>query len=126
MPVVCEERIACKSLGLGAMNNKDVKIRPPKQLAQSLRDEGKTWVEIGKVLQRSHNINARVALRLAHAWSQETVANHWNDLFPDNPKRGKDVSCWERWPASTGHEPSLEVLKRLALIYECSVSDLVS
>lgn len=35
-------------------------------------------------------------------------------------------SYWETWPAPTGHEPSIGVLNRLAELYECSTSDLVS
>src|SRR5262249_49725598 len=32
---------------------------------------------------------------------------------------------WENWPSSTGYTPSLDVLGRLAQLYQCSVSDLV-
>jgi hypothetical protein len=38
----------------------------------------------------------------------------------------KNFSYWEIWPSSTGHEPSLKVLGRLARLYECGVSDLVA
>jgi hypothetical protein len=40
--------------------------------------------------------------------------------------RSQNCSYWELWPSSTGYAPSLEVLGRLAELYECSVGDLLS
>ncbi|MGH3624839.1 MAG: hypothetical protein ACRDQ5_24125 [Sciscionella sp.] len=71
-------------------------------------------------------MNARVALRLAHTWSQRQAADEWNRRWPDEPKTFKNFSYWEQWPSSTGYEPSLAVLGRLAQLYDCSVSDLVA
>ena len=59
-------------------------------------------------------------------WSQGQAADHWNARWPDDPKSFKNFSYWELWPASTGHAPSLDVLARLAELYECGVADLVS
>ncbi|MGH4017456.1 MAG: hypothetical protein ACRDSL_26745 [Pseudonocardiaceae bacterium] len=73
-----------------------------------------------------YRVNARVAFRVAHTWSQRQAADEWNRRWPDEPKTLKNFSYWEQWPSSTGHEPSLEVLGRLARLYECSVSDLVA
>ncbi|MGH3943038.1 MAG: hypothetical protein ACRDTG_31330, partial [Pseudonocardiaceae bacterium] len=66
-----------------------------------------------------------MALRLVHSWSQSRAAEEWNRYWPDEPKTFKNFSYWETWPSSTGYAPSLNVLGRLARIYECSVSDLV-
>jgi transcriptional regulator with XRE-family HTH domain len=66
-----------------------------------------------------------VAFRLAHGWSQRQAADEWNSRWPDEPKNLKSFSYWEVWPSSTGHEPSLEVLNRLAHLYQCSVADLM-
>jgi tetratricopeptide (TPR) repeat protein len=63
---------------------------------------------------------------LAHAWSQRQAAEEWNQCWPDEPRTLKSFSYWETWPSATGHEPSLDVLGKLAQLYECSVSDLVA
>jgi tetratricopeptide (TPR) repeat protein len=83
-------------------------------------------VDVAKVFRTKYRVNARVALRLARSWSQRQAADEWNQRWPDEPKTFKNFSYWEAWPSSTGHEPSLDVLSRLARLYECSVSDLVA
>jgi tellurite resistance protein len=94
-------------------------------LTADLRSEGKTWVEIATIFRTKYRINARVTFRLAHSWSQRQAAEEWNRRWPDEPKSLKNFSYWEVWPSSTGYEPSLGVLGKLAQLYECSVSDLV-
>jgi len=66
-----------------------------------------------------------VALRLAHGWSQRQAADRWNERWPADPKTFKNFSYWENWPSKTGYAPSLDVLARLAELYECSVADLL-
>lgn len=106
------------------------RVRSQKQAqtlhAQSLRADGMTWGEIGTIFQAEYRVNARVALRLAHGWSQSDVADRWNDRWPDDLKTFKNISYWEKWPATTGYTPSLEVLAKLADIYSCHVTDLLS
>jgi len=68
----------------------------------------------------------RVHATSSHGWSQRLVAEAWSARWPDDQKTFKNISYWEQWPGSTGHAPSLESLERLACIYECSVSDLLS
>jgi hypothetical protein len=96
------------------------------QRAESLRSEGMTWAEVAAIFRREYGVNARVALRLAHGWSQNDVADQWNERWPDDIKTFKNISYWEKWPASTGYTPSLEVLTKLADIYSCHVMDLLS
>ncbi len=96
------------------------------RLVRSLRASGASWVEVAAVLQRRYRFNARVALRYAHGWSQRRLADEWNRRWPDELKTFKIFSLWEQWPSSTGHAPSLGTLSKLAELYECSVSDLLS
>lgn len=96
------------------------------ELVLRLRHEGKTWREVAGRIQQDYRVNPRVAMRLAHGWSQRQVADLWNQRWPAEPKTDKQVSYWEQWPAATGHAPSMNVLARLAELYECAVADLVT
>jgi hypothetical protein len=95
------------------------------QLVRSLRASGASWVEVAAALQRRYRVNARVALRYAHGWSQPRAADEWNRRWPDELKTFKVFSYWEQWPSSTGHAPSFDNLSKLAELYECAVSDLL-
>lgn len=90
-----------------------------------LRQQGRTWAEIGAIFERTYRVNPRVALRHAHGWSQPQAAQRWNELWPDDPKTFKNFSYWEQWPGQTGHTPSLDTLDRLARLYECKITDLL-
>lgn len=95
------------------------------QLVRSLRTLGASWVEVAAVLRERYHINARVAFRYAHCWSQQRAADEWNQRWPDELKTFKNFSYWESWPGSTGHAPSFDNLGRLAELYECAVGDLL-
>lgn len=95
-------------------------------LAKTMRARGATWVEISETLRLRFRVNPRVAFRLAHSWSQHRVADEWNRRWPDEPKTNKQISYWEVWPAGSGHAPSYVSISRLAELYECSVSDLLT
>lgn len=94
-------------------------------LAEVLRAQGKTWVDIANVFRERYRVNARTALRWARGWSQSQAAEEWNKRWPDDLKTNKNFSSWELWPASTGHAPPLDVLSRLADLYQCSLGDLL-
>jgi transcriptional regulator with XRE-family HTH domain len=104
-------------------------LRSPKQqreqLVRSLRAEGKSRVEVAEALRQRYRLNARVAFRYAHGWSQRQAADEWNQRWPDELKTFKTFSYWEQWPSSTGHIPSFDNLSKLAELYECAVSDLL-
>lgn len=95
------------------------------QLRCVLRAAGKSWVEVAEVLRQHYRLNARVAFRYAHGWSQRRAADEWNHRWPDELKTFKNFSYWELWPSSTGHAPSFDNLSKLAELYECAVSDLL-
>lgn len=97
-----------------------------RELSTQERAKYKTWVEISKLFVQRYHVNMRVALRLVRGWSQREAADQWNERWPAEPKTFKNFSYWELWPSSTGHSPSLDVLGKLAELYECSVADLVS
>jgi hypothetical protein len=91
-----------------------------------MRQQGLSWAEIGAAFQAAYRVNPRVALRQAHGWSQPQAAQRWTELWPDDPKTFKNFSYWEQWPGQTGHSPSLDTLDRLARLYECKITDLLT
>jgi hypothetical protein len=95
-------------------------------LAGQLRAQGRTWAEIAAEFRKVYRVNARVALRQAHGWSQPQAAARWTARWPDDPKTFKNISYWELWPSGTGHAPSLDTLDRLAQLYECRITDLLA
>lgn len=97
-----------------------------KRLARTIAGaEGRSWAEIAALMQARYRVNPRLAFRWAHGWTQDEVAARWCSLWPDEHRTNQNVSTWERWPQA-GHEPSLGTLARLAQIYACDVSDLVT
>ncbi|MGH3622788.1 MAG: hypothetical protein ACRDQ5_13480, partial [Sciscionella sp.] len=97
------------------------------QLVCALRAEGKSRVEVAEALRRRYRFNARVAFRYAHGWSQRQAADEWNQRWPGELKTFKAFSYWEQWPSSTtGHAPTFDNLSKLAELYECAVTDLLS
>lgn len=95
-------------------------------LSATARAQHETWGEIARDFAQRYKVNIRVAFRLARGWSQREAAERWNARWPADPKSSKSFSYWEIWPAPTGYEPSIGVLNRLAELYGCSTSDLVS
>lgn len=97
-----------------------------RQLSAELRGQHKAWAEVAAVFCERYRLNMRAALRVAHGWSQRDAAERWNGLWPADLKTFKNFSYWELWPSSTGYAPSLDVLTKLAELYECRIADLLS
>lgn len=97
-------------------------------LSSRLRAEGRTWAQIAVYIRQAEHVNCRVAMRMAHGWTQGHVAMLWNERWPagDGGPGISDqrISYWETWPES-GYEPSIRSLKRLAQLYQCDVGDLL-
>lgn len=93
--------------------------------AAALRALGWTYRRIARHWQRAHRLNARLAFRLAHGWTQDEAAGQWNARWPADPKSGKTFSYWESWPARGGRAPSVDSLRRLAELYLCRPGDLL-
>lgn len=92
-----------------------------------MRGNGCSWRQVADEFVRQWGLTYLQAFRLAHSWSQEEAANHYNSRWcPDRPLSGKHISYWELWPSKSGKEPSLRRLSQLAEVYECTVSDLLS
>lgn len=96
-----------------------------RQLSAELRAAHQTWVEVAVVFCERYHLNMRAALRMVHDWSQRDAATLWNERWPNEPKTFKNFSYWENWPSKTGYAPSLNVLSRLAELYECRMADLL-
>jgi transcriptional regulator with XRE-family HTH domain len=95
------------------------------RLARQLRAEGKTWAEIAEILRGRLSVSARAGMRLAHGWTQQRAADEWGLRWPDKPKDKKWFSYQERWP-NGGRAPSLGDLNKLAQLYQCTVTDLLT
>jgi hypothetical protein len=91
------------------------------------RESGWSYRRIARDLQQRHRLNALLAFRLAHGWTQEEAARRWNERWSGEgpPKTGKNFSYWEAWPARGGRAPSQKTLLRLAELYLCRPGDLV-
>jgi hypothetical protein len=70
------------------------------QLVRSLRAEGKVAGGSRRRAPVALPLNARVALRYAHEWSQRQAADEWNKRWPDELKTFKMFSYWEQWPSA--------------------------
>lgn len=102
-------------------------LRSTQGQARELRANGWTYDQIAEHFRVQLSVNCRQAYRLAHGLTQEEVAQQWNARWPNpvTPKTGKSIHYWEIWPHPGGRQPSLEVLGRLAFIYQCKASALV-
>jgi hypothetical protein len=105
-------------------------VRPPSAAglrgqAGALRALGWSYRRIATHWQRAYRLNARLAFRLAHGWTQDDAARAWSARWPSDPKSGKSFSYWESWPAAGGRAPTPAILRRLAELYHCRPGDLL-
>src|SRR5881398_1085283 len=71
---------------LPAMVARAARLREQLALAESLRGDGRTWSDVAAALRTRYGLNARVAMRIAHGWTQAEAAQAWNNRWPDDPK----------------------------------------
>lgn len=90
-----------------------------------MRAEGRSRTDIAADFRERYGVNARVAMRWAHDWTQRQVAERWTQLWPDDPKSERNISAWELWPHG-GHAPTLPVLDGLARVLTCDITDLLT
>ncbi|HZN75447.1 MAG TPA: hypothetical protein VFC00_27755 [Micromonosporaceae bacterium] len=97
-------------------------------VVDKLRGQGLTRLQVADELRRLFKVNAMVAARLAHGWSQQQAAEAWNARWPEdeNPKTSRNFAYWEAFPSSAGYPASLATLMQLAELYQVAVSDLVA
>jgi putative resolvase len=81
---------------------RSARTREQLALATSLRNSGRSWSEIAGALRDRYGLGARIAIRVAHGWTQADAAQQWNSRWPDDPKTLKNISYWENWPSPTG------------------------
>ncbi|WP_308222749.1 helix-turn-helix transcriptional regulator [Frankia sp. AgPm24] len=95
--------------------------------ARQLRVLGWSYRRIALRLRARHGLRPLAAFRLAHGWTQEEAARHWNERWPEAGavKTGKAWSYWESWPGRGGRAPSAAVLWRLAELYQCRPGELL-
>ncbi|MDF5758406.1 hypothetical protein [Spongiactinospora sp. TRM90649] len=93
-----------------------------KRYAHQLRKQSLTWAEIAEKLHHGYRLNMLAALRIAHGWSQDDAASAWNRKWPDSPTTNKHFSRWENARGTL----TVETLGKLAELYECSASALIS
>jgi transcriptional regulator with XRE-family HTH domain len=122
----CSAARGFKLLGL-EMETRTRSVRAEQaDLSQVMRGSGCSWRQVADEFSRRWGLTYLQAFRLAHGWSQEEAAKHYNSTWsPERPLSGKHISYWEMWPSKSGKEPSLRRLSQLAEVYECTVSDLL-
>lgn len=97
------------------------------RLSRAMRDAGHSWRQVADEFARRWGVTYLQAFRLVHGLSQEQAAERFNArCTPERPLSGKNISYWEMWPSPTGKQPPLAKLKKLAEVYECSLSDLLA
>jgi tetratricopeptide (TPR) repeat protein len=97
------------------------------QLREKWLRQGRTREQIATAMMRKFKDRRRVAWRNAHGWTQDHVADLFNEKLndPRKPMTGSRISDFERWPISSRTKPTFETLGVLADIYGATVLNLV-
>jgi transcriptional regulator with XRE-family HTH domain len=88
--------------------------------------QGLTYQEIADEMAMRWGYRPRQAMRHAHGWTQEEVADRFNRVTDDPraPMTAKRISDYEAWPAG-GVKPTLKTLSILARLYSTQPMSLV-
>jgi NB-ARC domain len=99
------------------------------QLRESLQQQNRTPEQIAAAMARQFGDRPRAAWRHAYGWTQQDVADRYNQKVKDkqNSMTAHRISDFERWPINgAGVKPTVvPTLAVLAKIYATSVSKLV-
>lgn len=89
-------------------------------------EQGCTYEQIAAEMALRWGFRPRQAWREAYGWTQEDVADRYNQLRGDDQASmtGRRISDYENWPDS-GKKPTYKTLSVLAKIYSTSASKLV-
>jgi hypothetical protein len=70
--------------------------------------QGRTREQIATAMMRKFKVRRRVAWRNAHGWTQDHVADLFNEKLndPRKPMTGSRISDFERWPISSRTKPT--------------------
>lgn len=96
-------------------------------LRQRMNDLGSPIASVAQEMRVMFGFRPREALRHAHGWSLQEVADRVN------ARRAGEVSAadaslihkWEKWPAGSSRRPTVPILVTLADIYRCTIDDLL-
>lgn len=93
-----------------------------------MHQQDRTLEQIATAMERQFKDRRRQAWRNAHGWTQQDVADCYNELLDDGKAsmNANRISAFERWPINgTGTKPTVPTLGVLARIYATRVSNLI-
>jgi tetratricopeptide (TPR) repeat protein/transcriptional regulator with XRE-family HTH domain len=97
------------------------------QLRERLQQQGRRHEQIAAAMTRQFGDKPCQAWRHAHGWTQNEVAERFNEAVGDEraSMTGNRISDYERWPRKGGMKPTVRALAVLAKIYSTRALNLI-